>query len=82
MTHDRIKSDEFRLTQEFMSNMLGVRREGVNKVAGNLQKRNLIKYTRGQVTILNRTGLEAAACACYRIMKEESDAGLRGSVKL
>jgi len=73
MTHDRIGSDEFQLTQEFMSNMLGVRREGVNKVAGNLQRQNLISYTRGHVTILNRLGLEGVSCECYRIMKDESD---------
>ena len=76
MTHDRIGSDEFRLTQEFMSNMLGVRREGVNKVAGNLQKHHLISYTRGHVTILNRPGLESVSCECYGIMRKESDAGL------
>ena len=73
MTHDRIGSDEFQLTQEFMSNMLGVRREGVNKVAGDLQRQNLISYTRGHVTILNRLGLEGVSCGCYRIMKDESD---------
>lgn len=78
MTHDRIGSDEFRLTQEFMSNMLGVRREGVNKVAGNLQKQNLISYTRGHVKVLNRPGLEKVACRCYGIMRAESDAGLNG----
>lgn len=79
MTHDRIGSDEFRLTQEFMSTMLGVRREGVNKVAGNLQKNNLISYSRGHVTILNRPGLERVSCQCYGLMREESDAGLNGS---
>lgn len=76
MTHDRIGSDEFRLTQEFMSNMLGVRREGVNKVAGNLQRHHLISYTRGHVTVLNRRGLERLSCECYRIMKEDSEACL------
>jgi CRP-like cAMP-binding protein len=77
MTQDRIGSDEFRVTQEFMSNMLAVRRERVNKVAGNLQKRDLISYSRGQVKILNRLGLERGACNCYGAMKEESDTGLR-----
>jgi CRP-like cAMP-binding protein len=77
MTHDRIGSDEFRLTQEFMSNMLGVRREGVNKVAGNLQKHSLISYTRGHVTVLDRPGLEKVSCDCYGIMRRESDAGLK-----
>jgi CRP-like cAMP-binding protein len=77
MTQDRIGSDEFRVTQEFMSNMLAVRRERVNKVAGNLQKRDLISYSRGRVKILNRLGLERGACNCYGAMKEESDTGLR-----
>jgi CRP-like cAMP-binding protein len=73
MTQDRIGSDKFRLTQEFMSNMLGVRREGVNKVAGKLQREKLISYSRGQIEILNRTGLEKTSCACYRIIKEDCD---------
>jgi CRP-like cAMP-binding protein len=76
MTQDRIGSQEFRLTQEFMSNMLGVRREGVNKVAGDLQRRELISYTRGHMSILNREGLEKTSCACYRIIKEDSDRSL------
>ncbi len=73
MTHDRIGSDEFRLTQEFMSNMLGVRREGVNKVAGNLQREGLISYSRGHVTVLNRKGLEKVSCECYRTIRAESE---------
>ena len=77
MTRDRMGSDEFQLTQEFLSNMLGVRREGVNKAAGELQQRNLIKYSRGALTILNRPGLEAIACKCYRIIKEEYDTFLQ-----
>ncbi len=73
MTSDRMGSDEFQLTQEFLSNMLGVRREGVNKAAGTLQQQNLISYSRGALTVLNRAGLEAIACPCYRIIKEEYD---------
>lgn len=73
MTHDRVGADEFRLTQEFLSNMLGVRREAVSKAAGALQKRKLLNYSRGHITILNRTGLEATACQCYQIIKDESD---------
>lgn len=73
MTHDRIESDEFRLTQEFMSKMLGVRREGVTVAAGALQKNKLISYSRGRVRILDRAGLEAASCKCYSIIKNESD---------
>ena len=71
MTRDRMGADQFQLTQEFLSNMLGVRREGVNKAAGALQKKHLIKYSRGTLTILNRPGLEAVACQCYGIIKEE-----------
>ncbi len=77
MSHDRIGTDEFRLTQEFMSNMLGVRREGVNKVAGELQRHELIRYSRGHIEILNRAGLERISCTCYRVIKEESDRSLR-----
>ena len=73
MTGDRLGTNEFRLTQDFISNMLGVRREGVNKAAGALQRGELINYRRGQIRILDRAGLEAASCACYGIMKGESD---------
>ena len=76
MTGDRLGEDQFRLTQDFMSNMLGVRREGVNKAAGALQAKKLIRYSRGNLAILNRTGLEAASCACYPITKAETDAYL------
>lgn len=72
MTHDRVESDEFQLTQEFLSNMLGVRREAVSKAAGALQKRELVNYSRGHITILNRAGLETSACQCYRVIKDES----------
>jgi len=73
MTHDRVGSDDFRLTQEFLSNMLGVRREAVSKAAGALQKRGFVNYSRGRITILSREGLEATACQCYRVIKDESD---------
>ena len=76
MTLDRVGMDEFRLTQDFMSNMLGVRREGVNKAAGALQARNLIRYSRGIIKVLNRPGLERVACVCYGITKAESDSYL------
>ena len=73
MTRDRLGLDQFRLTQDFMSNMLGVRREGVNKAAGTLQTAKLIRYTRGMITILDRRRLEANSCECYAIIKAESD---------
>jgi CRP-like cAMP-binding protein len=76
MTHDRIRSDEFRLTQGFLSDMLGVRREGVTNAARTLQRNKLITYSRGHITVLNRAGLEAAACKCYRIIKAEYDSFL------
>ena len=73
MTRDRLGLDQFRLTQDFMSNMLGVRREGVNKAASALQAAKLIRYSRGMITILDRRRLEANSCECYAIIKAESD---------
>lgn len=73
MTHDRIGADEFQITQEFLSNMLGVRREGVSIAAGDLQKRKLIRYSRGRLMVLDRAGLEATSCGCYEIIKDESN---------
>lgn len=73
MTRDRLGADEFRLTQEFMSNMLGVRREGVNRAAGALQTAKLICYSRGKISILNGRRLQEKACCCYGIVKSESE---------
>jgi CRP-like cAMP-binding protein len=73
MTHDRVNGDEFELTHEFLSKMLGVRRAGVSVAAGLLQKAGLIKYSRGRITIIDREGLEATSCECYRIVREEFD---------
>lgn len=73
MTGDRLGSDEFLLTQDFISNMLGVRREGVSKAASLLQANALINYSRGRIKILDRPGLEAVSCDCYGIIKDESD---------
>lgn len=73
MTHDRLQSSSFRLTQEFLSDMLGVRRVGVTKAARTLQQNKLISYSRGNITILDRKGLEAASCTCYELVKDMHD---------
>jgi CRP-like cAMP-binding protein len=65
MTSDRLASEEFILTQAFLANVLGVLRAAVNKAAGSLQQRRLIRYSRGNIRILDRRALEAASCRCY-----------------
>jgi len=69
MTHDRIQSDEFELSHEFLAMMLGSSRPTVTVVAGALQKGGLIRYRRGHMTILDRPGLEAASCECYDVVQ-------------
>lgn len=70
MTHDRVDSDSFNLTQEFIADMLGVHRPSVSLVAGSFQKAGFIKYVRGTMSILNREGLEQASCECYRATQQ------------
>ena len=65
MSQDRARADSFHVTQEFLAYMLGMRRVGITAAAGALQKEGLIEYARGEVTVLDRSGLEAAACSCY-----------------
>jgi CRP-like cAMP-binding protein len=71
MTHDRVNTDNFVLTQEFLALMLGVRRATVGEIAMALQGAGLIQYRRGHMRIVNRRALEQRACACYRIVEDE-----------
>jgi CRP-like cAMP-binding protein len=68
---DRLNSNQLVMTQELIANMLGVRREGVTEAAGHLQHAGLISYRRGQITVLNREGLEQRSCECYAVVKRE-----------
>ncbi len=68
---DRLPSNELRMTQELIANMLGVRREGVTEAAGKLQEAGLIQYSRGHITVLDRPGLEARVCECYDVVRKE-----------
>lgn len=70
---DRLSSNELRMTQEMIANMLGVRREGVTEAAGKLQAAGLIHYSRGHITMIDRKGLEDRACECYAVVKKEFD---------
>ncbi|TVQ89741.1 MAG: Crp/Fnr family transcriptional regulator [Chromatiaceae bacterium] len=68
---DRLPSNELVMTQELIANMLGVRREGVTEAAGRLQAAGLIRYRRGHITVLDRSGLETRVCECYRVVRDE-----------
>ena len=70
---DRLQGSELRMTQELIANMLGVRREGVTEAALKLQSAGLIRYARGNITVLDRTGLEQRTCECYAVVKKEYD---------
>lgn len=70
-TLDRLPSNELTMTQELIASMLGVRREGITEMAGNLQRAGLISYRRGHITVLDRSGLEDSACECYQVVKNE-----------
>jgi CRP-like cAMP-binding protein len=77
MSHDRVGSDEFMITQEFLGQMLAARRSTVSVSAGILQRAGLIHYVRGHVTIVDRAGLEAVSCECYSVIKTELDRVVR-----
>jgi CRP-like cAMP-binding protein len=82
MTLDRLQSSELIMTQELIAGMLGVRREGITEVAGRLQKAGFIRYRRGHIAVLDRSGLETRACECYAVVSKElirllSDVGSR-----
>lgn len=73
LSHDLLPSNELKMTQELIANMLGVRRGGVTEAAGKLQAEGFIQYSRGNIKILNRKGLEKRACECYGVVKKEFD---------
>ncbi|MEO6146465.1 MAG: Crp/Fnr family transcriptional regulator [Sulfuriferula sp.] len=73
LTIDRLPSNELTMTQELIAGMLGVRREGITEAAGHLQQAGFIRYRRGHITVLNRSGLESRVCECYSVVKKEHD---------
>lgn len=79
MTGDRVETGTFPLTQEFLSKMLGVNRSSVSLTASILQRAGLIEYVRGQMTILDRSGLEATSCECYQVVRAEFERLFNGN---
>jgi CRP-like cAMP-binding protein len=77
LSQDRLPTSELVMTQQLIADMLGVRREGVTAAAHHLQEIGLIRYHRGHITIVDRKGLEAATCECYRVVKDEFERLLR-----
>jgi CRP-like cAMP-binding protein len=77
MSHDRVLGQEINLTQEFLAEMLGVRRAGVTQAAGTLRRRKLIDYRRGKIRVVDRRGLEKAACECYGFIRAQYDRQMR-----
>ena len=77
---DRVDADEIKMTQELISNMLGVRREGITEAAGRLQEAGLIQYSRGNIRVINREGFEQRCCECYRVVHDEYERLLRSPV--
>ncbi len=73
MSLDRLSTSKLTMTQELIANMLGVRREGVTEAAGKLQKAGIIHYSRGRITVLDRSRLEQSVCECYAVVKKEYD---------
>ena len=71
LTLDRLPSNDLVMTQELVASVLGVRREGITEAAGKLQRAGLIRYRRGHIAVLERSGLEAGACECYAVVKKE-----------
>src|SRR6187402_360951 len=71
LSADRLATNEIKMTQELIANMLGVRREGVTEAAGKLQEDGLIRYQRGKITVVDRPGLEVRTCECYQVVKRE-----------
>ncbi len=74
---DRLPSNQLKMTQELIANMLGVRREGVTDAAGKLQRLGVIHYQRGHITVLDRPRLETLCCECYTVVKKETDRLMR-----